>query len=108
MDASERADRMIRKGKPDNALNYLNLTKRAQRANEKLQQTLDNSSPNCHDNPGPYMDYPENRPPSAERAYELCKGCPVLADCARFASAYRPPMGVWGGEVYVDGKPVSK
>lgn len=108
MDASERADKMIRKGKPDNALNYLNLTKRAQRANEKLQKTLDQGQPNCHDNPGPYMDYPENHPPSPEQAYKLCKDCPVLADCARFASAYRPPMGVWGGEVYVDGKPLHK
>ena len=108
MDASERADRMIRNGKSDNALAYLNLTKRAQRANEKLQSGLDKDLPNCHNNPAPYMDYPENNPPSPAKAYKMCKGCPVLADCARFASAYRPPMGVWGGEVYVDGKPIHK
>jgi len=108
MDASERADKMIRNGKSENALNYLNLTKRAQRANEKLQSTLSNTEPNCNNNPGPYMDYPEHNPPTPEKAYKLCKGCPILADCARFATAYRPPMGVWGGEVYVDGKPLRK
>jgi hypothetical protein len=34
----------------------------------------------------------------------LCEGCPLLVECGRFAAAYRPPLGVWAGEVWVDGK----
>jgi hypothetical protein len=104
--ASERADAMIEKGKIDNALNYMRLGKRADRASGSLQKKLDSAEPNCAGNPGPYVDYPDDDIPTPTEAYVMCKGCPVLLECARFASAYKPTVGVWGGEVYVDGKPL--
>ncbi len=32
-----------------------------------------------------------------ERAKQVCRGCPVLQECRRFALASREPFGVWGG-----------
>ena len=102
--AAEKADRLIEEGKDESALRYLQLTKRAERAAETLQKELGRQEPNCSENPGPYIDYPEGQEPSTIEAYLLCKDCPVLLECARFANAYRPAVGVWGGEVYIDGK----
>lgn len=31
------------------------------------------------------------------RAKEICRGCPVLADCRSYALDIREPHGVWGG-----------
>lgn len=104
--ASDRADSLIQKGKIDSALNYIKLAKRADRAAEALHKKLDREKPNCADSPGPYIDYPEVSPPTPMEAYLMCQGCPVLLECARFASAYKPAVGVWGGEVYIDGRPV--
>jgi hypothetical protein len=28
----------------------------------------------------------------------------MLVECARFANAYQPTVGIWGGEVWKDGK----
>jgi len=102
--AAEKADKLISEGKDESALKYLQLTKRAERAAETLQKKLGDDTPLCEDNPGPYIDYAEGEEPSAIEAYLMCKGCPVLLECARFATAYKPPVGVWGGEVYIDGK----
>lgn len=104
--AADKADRLIEAGKEDQGLAYLRLNKRAERAAETLQKHLADKEPNCHENPGPYMDYDEDHPPTRLQAYVMCEGCPVLLECSRFANAYRPPMGVWGGEVYVNGKPL--
>lgn len=104
--AADKADRLIEAGKEEQGLAYLRLNKRAERAAETLQKNLGNGKPNCEGNPGPYMDYDEEHPPTRLQAYVMCEGCPVLLECSRFASAYRPPMGVWGGEVYVNGKPL--
>jgi hypothetical protein len=102
--AAERADDLITSGKEENALNYLKLTRRAERASDALQKAMIVRKAKCADNPGPWIDYDEENPPSKNRAYLMCVGCPVLVECARFASAYRPPIGVWGGEVYEQGK----
>lgn len=102
--AAERADDLIGKGKEDQALNYLKLAKRAERAAVSLQKAMDVEGPKCEGNPAPYVDYDEESPPSKDEAYDLCKGCPVLVECARFANTYRPEVGVWGGEVYKSGK----
>tara|TARA_R110000772_G_scaffold133179_1_gene241589 strand:- start:179 stop:559 length:381 start_codon:yes stop_codon:yes gene_type:complete len=106
--AAEKADKLIRDGKDENALKYLLLTKRAERAVDPLQKKLADNKALCEDNPGPYIDYAEGQEPSADEAYRLCRGCPVLLECARFAIAYAPPVGVWGGEVYIDGKTQDK
>jgi hypothetical protein len=102
--AAERADDLITSGKEENALNYLKLTRRAERASDALQKSMTVRKAKCADNPGPWIDYDEENPPSKNRAYLMCVDCPVLVECARFASAYRPPIGVWGGEVYEQGK----
>lgn len=105
--AADRADVLIEKGKVDNALNYLRLNKRSERAAEALHKKLDSEKPRCAENPGPWIDYPDDDRPTAREAYLMCQGCPMLLECARFATAYKPAVGVWGGEVYVDGRPVT-
>ena len=87
-------------------LNYLKLNKRSQRAWEPLEAKFDRTKSKCYQNPGPYIDYDEDDVPFASTAYKLCEGCPMLVECARFAAAYKPVIGVWGGEVYIDGKVV--
>jgi hypothetical protein len=87
-------------------LNYLKLNKRSQRAWEPLEAKFDRTKSKCYQNPGPYIDYEEEDVPFASEAYKLCEGCPMLVECARFAAAYKPVIGVWGGEVYIDGKVV--
>lgn len=87
-------------------LNYLKLNKRSQRAWEPLEAKFDRTKSKCYKNPGPYIDYDEDDVPFASTAYKLCEGCPMLVECARFAAAYKPVIGVWGGEVYIDGKVV--
>jgi hypothetical protein len=89
-------------------LNYLKLGKRAQRAWEPLAEKFDQARGLCYRNPGPYIDYEEENTPSPNQAFQLCKGCPMLVECARFASAYKPVIGVWGGEVWDNGKVVGK
>jgi len=106
--AAERADEMITAGKEDKALNYLLLAKRAERASIALHKKMENTEPNCIDNPGPYVDYPEDNPPTKLQAFFMCQDCPAMVECARFATAYRPAIGVWGGEVYSDGKPIDR
>ena len=32
-----------------------------------------------------------------ERAKEICRMCPVLAECREYAISIREPHGVWGG-----------
>lgn len=85
-------------------LNYLRLTKRAQRALEPLEEKFDQTRSTCYQNPGPYIDYDEDDPPTKEDAYLICKACDMLVECGRFAAASKPYIGVWGGEVWQDGK----
>jgi len=88
------------------SLNYLKLSKRQQIAMAPLERALDNEVPNCQDKPGLFIDYDEDDEPTADNAYKMCRGCPMLVECARFANTYRPPVGVWGGQVWKEGKVV--
>ena len=38
------------------------------------------------------------------RAKEFCRGCDVRAECLADALARREPWGVWGGELFANGK----
>ena len=105
----EREDKLlaneVKKGSATfNSLNYLKLSKRAGQASQALEDAFDRARAKCYGNPRRYMDYEEGREPSAIDAYKLCEGCPLMVECGRFAAAYRPPLGVWAGEVWVDGK----
>ena len=90
------------------SLNYLKLSKRAQRAHIPLEMGYDRVQSKCYQNPKPYMDYDEDAPPTQQEAFDLCDGCPLMVECGRFATAYRPPLGVWAGEVWLDNKVVGK
>ncbi|WP_370617117.1 WhiB family transcriptional regulator [Mumia sp. Pv 4-285] len=41
-----------------------------------------------------------------ERAKALCLECPIRAECLAAALDRQEPWGVWGGEVFVKGRPV--
>jgi WhiB family redox-sensing transcriptional regulator len=38
------------------------------------------------------------------RAKAICRKCPLLAPCLDGATARREPWGVWGGQLFLDGK----
>lgn len=108
----EKNDKALRKDIAKNSgnfpsLNYLKLTKRQQMTMAPLEIALDSKVPNCQDKPGLFVDYEEDDEPTPKNAYNLCWGCPMLVECARFANTYRPPVGVWGGQVWRDGKVVT-
>ncbi len=37
-----------------------------------------------------------------------CTRCPVLEACAQYRDATKTPWGVWGGVLWVDGKPSTR
>jgi WhiB family redox-sensing transcriptional regulator len=41
------------------------------------------------------------------RAKEICQTCPVVAPCLEGAVDRREPWGVWGGELFLNGKILS-
>lgn len=43
-----------------------------------------------------------------ERAKALCLDCPLRAQCLEGALERSEPWGVWGGEVFIDGKVVAR
>jgi WhiB family transcriptional regulator, redox-sensing transcriptional regulator len=43
-----------------------------------------------------------------EEAKALCRSCPLQAGCLAGALDRQEPWGVWGGEVFVDGKVVAR
>ncbi len=45
-------------------------------------------------------------PADLELAKSYCLGCPLRAVCLAGALERAEPWGVWGGEVFVDGRPV--
>jgi WhiB family redox-sensing transcriptional regulator len=38
------------------------------------------------------------------RAKAICRRCPVVTPCLEGATARREPWGVWGGQLFLDGK----
>lgn len=75
------------------------------RSKDSMQAMV--ASPNwgdglCADNPEAYVDY--EKEPTKEDAFWLCNGCPLLIECARFANANGPERGVWGGQLWRNGR----
>jgi hypothetical protein len=75
------------------------------RSRDSMQAMV--SSPNwgdglCSNSPEEYVDYDVE--PTQKDAYWLCNGCPLLVECARFANANGPERGVWGGQIWRNGR----
>lgn len=47
-------------------------------------------------------------PRDIERAKELCRGCPLRADCLEGALQRGEPAGVWGGELLERGRVIGQ
>ena len=43
-------------------------------------------------------------PADVESAKALCRGCPVMIACFNGALERREPWGVWGGQLFANGK----
>lgn len=60
----------------------------------------------------PHVDYDERTPPTKEEADLMCRTsgvlCPIASLCFEYGVALQAPVGVWGGQVLVDGKPYYK
>jgi WhiB family redox-sensing transcriptional regulator len=54
---------------------------------------------------GPELYFSES-PRDLELAKGLCRPCPLRTACLAGAKERQEPWGVWGGEVFVDGRPV--
>jgi hypothetical protein len=93
--------------KKKSKLDYLKLTPAQSEASDRVNFAVDrkNVAPPCRKNPAPYMDYDERTPPSAADAAKLCADCPFIQECLALGLALKAPTGVWGGTVFVDGKP---
>lgn len=37
-------------------------------------------------------------------AKRICAGCPVIGECLQGAMARREPLGVWGGQLFLNGR----
>ena len=59
----------------------------------------------CRDDAGSLTDlfFSENLTDIA-RAKSFCAGCPVRTECLTAAVERREPCGVWGGELFVNGR----
>lgn len=86
------------------SLATLDLDKRGKDSLYSLFVALDESKPLCRDDFASYVDYEEADEPSVYEAYEMCAGCPLIVECGRFANASGPEHGVWGGEVWKQGR----
>jgi len=96
-----------------NPLAHLNVKPDAERAWDRFDKALEQARltgvnvPNCQDRPAEFVDYDEDDLPTAEEAYRLCYGCPLLDLCATYAEQERPAWGVHAQEVWVAGEIVN-
>jgi hypothetical protein len=79
------------------------ITPAGQEAIDQFNEGLKQVKAKCYKNPGPYMDYDEDKIPSPRTADELCMGCPFKLLCDAAAEARGETWGVWGGKVRLDG-----
>jgi hypothetical protein len=86
------------------AIANVDMDKRSRDSLSALYAASDFAAGLCAGKPERWIDYPEGDEPSMHTAYLMCNGCPLLVQCARFANAYGPEIGVWGGEVWSKGK----
>lgn len=58
----------------------------------------------CRDQPDLYF---AESPALLTRAKELCLACPIREACLSGAVERREPWGVWGGEIFEDGRVIA-
>jgi WhiB family redox-sensing transcriptional regulator len=70
-----------------------------------IEDGVDRSLAACNDGTGDLTDlfFSEDLYDIA-RAKHLCSACPVREECLSVAVARREPWGVWGGELFVNGR----
>jgi hypothetical protein len=96
-----------------NPLAHLNVKPDAERAWDRFNKALElarltgENQPNCQDRPAEFVDFDEEDLPTAEEAYRLCYGCPLLELCASYAEQERPAWGVHAGSVWAAGEIVN-
>jgi hypothetical protein len=99
-------DRRIEKDPRSNsiitALVNVDMNKRSRDSMQAMVSSPNWSKGLCANKPEKYFDYDEE--PTREEAYLLCNGCPLLVECARFANANGPERGVWGGQIWKNGR----
>ena len=76
------------------------------RAIEDFEEAKSKVTGKCAGDPGPWMDW--EAPPTAEKAAELCSGCPLAKACRNYALAAKETHGVWGGLVISEGQILSR
>jgi hypothetical protein len=108
MKRAEDVDKRIRQNPHHpNIIPYLatlDLDKRGRDALNALVSRFEGREPRCYNDVATYMDYDDADEPTVYEAYEMCAGCPLLVECSRFANASGPEHGVWGGEVWKQGR----
>jgi DNA-directed RNA polymerase subunit M/transcription elongation factor TFIIS len=89
------------------SLNYLKLNKRGRLTSTALEMAMDRKRARCDGKEHLWVDYDEEDKsswPSTSLAEAMCMGCPLLRECGRHASAIKPYIGVWAGQVWYQGK----
>lgn len=76
------------------------------RAIEELSLALEEGKAFCKDSTE-WTDYSAEEAPSDEDARKMCAGCPFFEACANGAVAQLPGWGVWAGEVWYMGLPLT-
>ncbi|MFC0675744.1 WhiB family transcriptional regulator [Brachybacterium hainanense] len=51
--------------------------------------------------------YFSERPAELEQAKKLCADCPLRQECLQGAVMRGEPWGVWGGEIFADGRVIA-
>jgi WhiB family redox-sensing transcriptional regulator len=79
---------------------------------ELLQELIDTGEPtdewveaSCRDETGGLTElFFSDQIPDIIRAKEICSSCPLLDVCLDGALERREPWGVWGGQLFLNGK----
>lgn len=97
-----------------NPFKHLHVKPDAEKAWERFDKALrlatetGENVPNCQGRSAEFVDYDDDDLPTAEDAYMMCYGCPLIELCANYAEQERPAWGVHAGEVWISGEIVNK